>query len=191
MPDINYIYNDPTTPELIGPVDFPPKPNVMDFRVDGFRGATSTLYTPEHQAACCYYTIINAINMATRYLNRPLTNWSTVPQLVIQPRAGQQLNAFYDRFGIKMFYALDPIEKKMIYTSDSADVFRHEIGHAILDAIRPDLFNMQSMEIWAYHESFGDQNAIMNILQYDIVLDYVLKETNGDIRKNNCVSKIA
>lgn len=191
MADIKYVYNDPTTPELIGTVTLPQQPGTMDFKVDGFRGATDAMYTLEHQAACCYFTIANAINLANHYLKIPLKGWSSVVQLFVQPRAGKQLNAFYDRLALRFFYATDPVTKNIIYAVNSTDVVCHECGHAILDSIRPDLYNVQAMEIWAYHESFGDQHAIINMLQHDIVLDYLLKETGGNLRTSNCVSKLA
>src|SRR5688572_15580031 len=97
MDEITYPYNDPSTPELFGPVTLPQKPGTLDFRVDGFRGPNNVVGTLEHQAACCYFTVANAINLANRYLKTPLRGWSSVVQLYVQPRAGKQLNAFYDR----------------------------------------------------------------------------------------------
>lgn len=191
MSDINYVYNDPSRPDLIGKVILPPKPGTMDFKVDGFRGATDAMYTLEHQAACCYFTIANAINLANHYLLVPLGRWSSVIQLFVQPRAGKQMNAFYDRQALRFFYATDPITQKIVYAVNSTDVVCHETGHAILDALRPDLYNMQAMEVWAFHESFGDIHAIMNMLQHDLVLETVLKETGGNLRQSCSVSKLA
>jgi hypothetical protein len=47
------------------------------------------------------------------------------------------------------------------------------------------------MEGWAFHEAFGDIFAIINMLQYDMVLDAVLKETNGNLKQSNLLTKIA
>jgi hypothetical protein len=188
---IKYIYNDPSTPKLIALLDIPPKAAVMPFKVDGFRGATDAFGTLEHQAACATVTITNAINLANKYLSIPVTRWATAPTLFVQPRAGKQLNAFYDRQALRFFYAADPVTKQLVYTSNSFDVVCHECGHAILDALRPDLFNVQAMEIWAYHESFADIHTIMNMLQHDLVLDVLLDETQGDLRQSNCVTKLA
>ncbi len=71
------------------------------------------------------------------------------------------------------------------------DVVCHETGHAILDSLRPDLYNVQAMEIWAFHEAFGDIHSIINMLQHEIVLDYLLKTTGGNLRQENVVSKLA
>lgn len=191
MNKIQYIYKDPTLPDLIGPVELPSAPKNCQFKVDGFRGATDAMYTLEHQAACCHVSIVHAINLANRYLEVPITAWSSVPRLLVLPRAGKQFNAYYDRIALRFFYATDPITRKMVYTSNAADVTVHEIGHALLDAMRPELYNTPSMEIWAYHEFFGDFDVLINSLQHDIILDYLLKQTGGNLRQSNVCSELA
>lgn len=191
MADITYIYNDPSTPGLMGPYALPSKPAFLPFKVDGFRGATSEIGTLEHQAACCYVTLTNAINLVNSFLSKPVERWAATQNLFVQPRAGKQLNAFYDRQALRFFYASDPVTKSLVYTANSFDVVAHEAGHAILDALRPDLFNVQALEIWAFHEAFGDIHAIMNMLQHDVVIDAVLAETGGDLRKEHVATKLA
>jgi hypothetical protein len=191
MADITYILNDPSTPNLVEQVQLPARPGVLDFKVDGYRGATTVLYSLEHQAACCYNTIVNAINLINATLLKPVEKWSSVQTLLVEPRAGKQLNAYYDRMGLKFFYATDPVTKNMVYASNSTDVVAHELGHALLDALRPDLYNVQAMEIWAFHESFGDIHAIINLLQHDLVLDTMIQETAGDLRKPNVATRLA
>ena len=191
MSDINYIINDLTTPELTVGFDLPKPPASPAFKIDGYIGATTTFGTLEHQAACCHLTIINGLIMANKYAKNPINKWAATKMLFIQPRAGKQLNAFYDRSALRFFYALDPITKQLIYAVNSTDVVSHELGHAILDSMRPDLYNVQAMEIWAFHESFGDINAILNVLQYDVVLDYLLKQTDGNLRQPNIATKLA
>ena len=188
---VEYIYNDPSTIALIGPVTLTRQSPSMPFIVEGLQAGPYAMYSLEHQAACCYYTVANAVLVAQRYLKTPLRGWSSTQLLTVSPRAGRQLNAYYDRLGLKFFYALDPIAGKTVFTSNSTDVVCHEAGHAILDAIRPDLYNMQAMEIWAFHEAFGDIHAIINTLQHDVVLDSLLKETGGNIKQSCSVSKLA
>ena len=193
MSDIFYVINDPTTPSLVIPVDLPPKPNGMDFRIDGFRGPTPTMYTQEHQAALCHYNITQGINVMRKHLNNPLllNHWSSTQSLYIQPRAGKQLNAFYDRQALRFFYAMDPLTKNMVYAVNSSDIILHELGHALLDALRPDLFNVQAYEVWGFHEAFGDINAIVNALQHDEFVELILTETGGNIAQSNTLTKLA
>lgn len=192
MSDIVYVLNDPTTPSLVIPVDLPPKPSGMDFSVNGFNGPTTTMYTLEHQAAMCHYSLVQAINLMRKHLNNAsLSHWSSVRTLAVEPRAGRQLNAFYDRQGLKFFYAMDPVTKNMVYAVNSSDVVLHETGHALLDALRPDLYNVQAYEVWGFHEAFGDIHSIINALQHEEFIDFVLNETKGDIAQSNSLSKLA
>lgn len=191
MADITYVLNDPSTPDLVTLVDLPPQPGFLEFKVDGYRGATPTMYTLEHQAACAYYTLATSINYFNKFINRPVTRWATTNTLYVQPRAGRQMNAYYDRRALRFFYSPDPVTKKIVYTINSRDVVAHELGHALLDAVRPDLFNVQAMEVWGFHESFGDIHSIINMLCNESVIDFVINETCGDLHKSNVISQMA
>lgn len=79
--------------------------------------------------------------------------------LKLLPLEGTDINAYYDRASVAFFEA--PVGAGIVYSGASADVVAHEMGHAILDALRPDLWNVQLMEVAAFHEGFGDCIAIM------------------------------
>ena len=84
---------------------------------------------------------------------------STRKTLRLLPLAGNDLNAYYDRNSVSFFEA--PVGATMVFSGASADVVAHEVGHAILDALRPDFWNVQLMEVAAFHEGFGDCIAVM------------------------------
>ncbi len=48
-----------------------------------------------------------------------------------------------------------------VNSAESVDVVTHEQGHAFLDAIRPDFFEVPFIEVGALHEAFGDCVAIL------------------------------
>jgi len=50
-------------------------------------------------------------------------------------------------------------------SGESPDVVCHELGHALLDSFKPQLFDAASMEVAAFHESFGDMSALLSALQ--------------------------
>jgi hypothetical protein len=50
------------------------------------------------------------------------------------------------------------------FSGASTDVVSHEVGHALLDAIRPDLWGSFQLEIGGFHEAFGDVVAIVTAL---------------------------
>lgn len=92
----------------------------------------------------------------------PLPGWLGRPArktLKLIPIAGNDINAYYDRNSISFFQA--QIGATKVYSGASSDVVAHEAGHAILDALRPDLWNANMIEIGAFHEGIGDCMAIM------------------------------
>lgn len=91
-----------------------------------------------------------------------LPGWTGRPTrktLRLVPNAGVDLNAYYDRDSITFFQAA--VGGGFVFSGASSDVVAHEAGHAILDAIRPDLWDVSMIEVAAFHEGFGDCIAIM------------------------------
>jgi hypothetical protein len=74
----------------------------------------------------------------------------------------QRLNAIYDGTGVRFFDF--KVGDEVIYSGASTDTVSHEVGHALLDAIRPELFQSTLPEVNAFHESFADCNAILTAL---------------------------
>ena len=189
---IKYFLNDPATPELtdIVPMPIPPNPHPR-FTVAGFNGKSGKFGTKEWHAAQVYTVLCKTMSTVLPMMSRPITRWPGTRNLKIKPHAGVDLNAYYDRHSLQFFYAQDPKTRKPIYTCESFDIVSHELGHGILDAMRPDLWSIQSMEAWAYHEAFGDMVAILGAMHSDKMLLAVLKETNNDMFKQNHLTRLA
>src|SRR5215468_6250157 len=75
--------------------------------------------------------------------------------------------------------------------SKRPDVVCHELGHALLDSFKPQLFDAASIEVAAFHESFGDMSAILSALQLPSVREGVLAETGGVLRRASRLSRLA
>ena len=189
-PTLHYI-NDPSTPDL--------KENVL-LPNNGFmpltvRNMTATggslLGTVAWQAENAYISLVNCLNSLQKYFPVTVKKWAATSNLIVFPRAGRDANAYYDRSSLKFFYFNSYVDSKLIYTVESSDIVTHELGHAILDAIRPDFWSAAAFEIGAFHESFGDLIALLNILQYDAVLNKMMISTGGNLRQNNFVSELA
>ena len=75
---------------------------------------------------------------------------------------GEDLNAFYDRDSFSFFHR--QIGMKTFFSGGSTDVVAHEVGHGLLDAIRPDLWDAVFLETGAFHEAFGDCMAVLAAL---------------------------
>jgi hypothetical protein len=189
---ITYVLNDPSTPQLVKQVPVPAYPSNPAYTVAGYQGGGTEPSSETGQAANVMVTIVNSLDNVNRHSEKKIGRWSTARNLNVIPRAGRGFNAYYDRRTLSFFHEKDPGGTgREIYTADSADIVAHELGHAILDAYRPDLWNLAYMEGWAFHEAFGDLNAFLTTLQSDEIIHHILNETGGHMGSNNLASRIA
>lgn len=187
---IEYLLNDPTTPNLIKNID----PNTLissNFIVKGYKGGGFKKESIEGQAANCYVTISNTINFLNKKSEKQIPKWPGTTNLYVLPHAGVNLNAFYDRRSLQFFYVNDRRFGDPIFTCDSTEIVAHELGHAILDAYRPETWNAMSLEVASIHEAFADFTAIIHSLTYDEIVEYILNETQGNLSKENIASELA
>lgn len=102
---------------------------------------------------------------------------------------GVDLNAYYDRRALNFFH--DTVAGKTVYSGESPDIVCHEFGHAILDSVRPQLWDVAGVEPAAFHESFGDMSALLCALQLPSVQTAVIAETGGKLNRNSRISRLA
>jgi hypothetical protein len=102
---------------------------------------------------------------------------------------GVDLNAFYDRHGLHFFH--DTVRDIAVYSGESPDVACHELGHAVLDALRPQLWDAMAGEVAAFHESFGDMSAMLSALQLQSLREKVLTGTSAHIDRSSRLSRLA
>lgn len=146
--------------------------------------------TPEFR----YWVAAEALSRGINFWGSLLptgTTWSTSnPMQVSLAENDPQLNANYTRqLGLR-FYS-QQVHGFDIHSSESPDVVCHELGHAVLDALRPQLFDVANTETSAFHESFGDISAMLCALQVPAMCDAVIKETNGRLNTNSRLSRLA
>lgn len=178
--------NDPTTPSLTAEMSLPDM-GPLKYAVQGFSALPKN--PNESRSLNCHAQIGHCINSTQRLLKQPLQGWSATKLLQVMPAAGADMNAYYDRRSLRFFYYNH--KGRNVYFGDSADIVAHELGHAILDAMRPDFWSVQALEIWSFHEAFSDIIAVFNLLNYDGAIDAVLEETGGDLRRSNHASRLA
>src|SRR5262249_11126366 len=119
----------------------------------------------------------------------PGTSWEVGSILPVDLDFGIDLNAFYDRQGLKFFHG--SAAGRTVFSGESPDVVCHELGHAVLDSLKPQLFEAASMEVAAFHESFGDMSAILSALQLPSLREGVLAETGGVLHRASRLSRLA
>jgi hypothetical protein len=126
--------------------------------------------------------------------SRPL-QWKVGRVLPVSLDDGVDLNAFYTRGGFGdtpgLHFFHESVSGRTVFSGESPDVVCHEMGHAILDSIRPQLFDAQTIEAAAFHEAFGDISALLSALQIASLRATVLNETNGVLNRNSRLSRLA
>jgi len=162
------------------------------FRVSG-RAPEPRAYdtdTPEF----LYWQIAASLDRGRRFWSRKRPSpgaWIPGPVLPAIPVEGTDLNAYYDREALRFFRDRDDKTGEVVQSGDSPDIVTHEQGHAILDALRPDLWDAPHFEVAAFHEAFGDLAAISIALAEPALDVRVEEETSGDAARSNLVSRLA
>jgi hypothetical protein len=145
--------------------------------------------TPEFR----YWAAAAALSRAATFWSALVPNgitWEPGPVLPVILDGGEDLNAFYDRQALNFFHGPSG-DGGTVFSGESPDIVCHELGHGILDSLRPELFDAASLEAPAFHESFADISALLTALQVPQVRDSILKETGGHLDRNSNWSRLA
>ncbi|MFL5969207.1 MAG: hypothetical protein ACJ74L_06390 [Gaiellaceae bacterium] len=141
-----------------------------------------------------YWANAEALARAAEFWAQTLpkgTKWfpSNGAQLTVELDEDADLNAFYDRNGLHFFHGI--VDGTTVYSAESPDVACHELGHAVLDALKPQLWDVMSAEVAAFHESFGDMSAMLSALQLRSLREEVLAETASRLDRSSRLSRLA
>ena len=120
--------------------------------------------------------------------------WLPGASLNVELGAGTELNAYYDREGLQ-FHVASVAEMRIgnivrIATGESPDIVAHELGHAILDVIQPDLWDANFTETAAFHEAFGDISAILTAVELNEVADELATLASSSVFVSTRMSRI-
>jgi hypothetical protein len=110
------------------------------------------------------------------------------PRLQVLTDAGDDLNAFYDRVSLQFFH--HRFDGQVTHSAESVDVVVHEEGHALLDLIRPDFFDVPFLEVAALHEAFGDCLALLTALEDRTIREAVV-DASPDLERGQFVEALA
>ena len=138
-----------------------------------------------------YWTAVEALRRGAAFWESVIGpfEWHVGPTLPVVLDAGKDFNAYYDRKALNFFKGNTPFGS--VHSGESPDILCHEMGHAVLDAIKPQLWNAASLEAAAFHESFGDISALLSALQLKEIREEVLRETNGQLYTSSRLSRLA
>ncbi len=190
---------DPKIPPPLVPIQVPapnPAATPLPYKISG-TAPTANLYqpgTPEFR----YWAAAAALRRTADFWSAIVpsgTSWHVGKVLPVQLDTGVDFNAFYTRGGggdspgLHFFH--DSVGGRAYYSGESPDVICHEMGHGVLDAIRPQLFDAQTIEAPAFHESFADMSALLSALQVPSFREKLLSDTGGIINRSSRWSRLA
>ncbi|MCC7014846.1 MAG: hypothetical protein IT454_19950 [Planctomycetes bacterium] len=138
-----------------------------------------------------YWAASDALARGAKFWSKhlPGEQWFTGKSLPVALDRGVDLNAYYDRRGLSFFH--ERVGASTVYSGESPDILLHEMGHAVLDIIRPQLWDALSVEAAAFHESFGDICAILVGLQSSELRQAVLAEVGSKLYRSSRLSRVA
>jgi len=190
---IRFLPNDPLALEVVPPREQPPRPDPKDPQV-GFSYVADIpedvypLDSAEFRFWQCREAALATLE-AWAALTRPPTFWQNGQRLLpLQHDAGRGLNAHYDRTAVA-FLGLETDARKT-YPAASTDAVAHEVGHALLDAMRPELWESVYTETAAFHEAFADCMALLVSL-FDAPSRQPLLQSGVHLRAANFLESLA
>ena len=145
--------------------------------------------TPEFR----YWAAAAALSRAATFWGELVpagVTWEPGATLPVVLDEGEDLNAFYDRKALNFFHGRGA-DGATVFSGESPDILCHELGHGILDSLRPELFNTASLEVPAFHEAFADISALLTALQVPELREAILKQTGGHLNRNSDWSRLA
>ena len=120
--------------------------------------------------------------------------WGSDP-ISVYPNAGEDANAYYsrDEKALRFFYFPndDGGDSSIIHTCRSFDIVAHEVGHAILDALRPGYWASWHPQTGGLHEAFGDITAILTMLAQMDQCEAIIAEAKGDLHAKSFFPALA
>lgn len=190
---------DPSAQPALTPIPVPapnPAASPLPFKIDG--PALAPKPYPPGSEQFRYYAAAAALRRTADFwggILKPVPHWQVGKVLPVELDSGVDLNAFYTRGGFGdtagLHFFHQDVKGRTYFSGESPDVVCHEMGHAVLDALRPELWGAQTIEAAAFHESFGDMSALLSALQVASFRSQVLTETSGKLSRASRLSRLA
>ncbi len=191
---INFIPNDPragaTAPEMRAQPAIPTRPasrSGFDFSDTSPQGLALP-GTPQFLFWQCREAAIASVNAWEASAGNHSKWQGNRKKLPLLQDVDVDLNAFYDRQSFSFFH--QTVGTTTFFSGASTDVVAHEVGHGLIDSIREDFFDVNFLEVGAFHEAGGDCIAILTALA-DKNTRVKLLAVTADLLQRNFVESTA
>ncbi|MDT8304420.1 MAG: hypothetical protein RRC07_00680 [Anaerolineae bacterium] len=128
---------------------------------------------------------------APQALGRPIPWAFGGNRLILVPHAGYDENAYYDRNSKSLQFYYFGAAGAPTYTCLSHDIIAHEMGHAVLDGIRPFYYHYTSLQTAAFHEAIADLTAIIIAILNNPLRRSVGAAGHGALDRDNAIALLA
>jgi hypothetical protein len=175
---IRYIHNDPASVpylETVTDARGPRTGQLARFEVNLPNEDVYGLNTPEFVDHQCYEAALRTLEV-WETVSAPFRFWHNGQRIIqLNQRRETGFGASYERTSVG--FDFHPLNNPSFFVGASTDAVSHEIGHAILDAIRPELWDSFFVEVAAFHEGFADCISLLVALTDDTILTALFDST--------------
>jgi hypothetical protein len=192
---IRYVHNDPASVPFLETERVPLGPrtgHLARFDVTLPAAEIYDLGTPEFVDRQCFEAALRTLEV-WETVSTPFRYWHNQQRsIVLKPRRQTGFGGAYERTKIGFDY--HPVADPSMFVGASADAVSHEIGHAILDAKRPELWDSFFAEVAAFHEGFADCVSLLVALLDDTIVNALFRSAPQPIdvlSEENRVSQVA
>jgi len=121
-------------------------------------------------------------------------------RLTLHPFAMKERNAYYSRNGgcVQFGYFATEISDssdippgKLVFSALSSDIIAHEVGHALLDGMRPYFAEVTRPDVPAFHEAFSDLLAMFQRFRFRDFIRSEIVMGNGELCENGLIGALA
>ena len=180
------------------PYQVNPGPSDQQVKIEGFNVQTDKNgnflhgnYSEDELDAIHTYGVVRmVIDLYEWILKKPII-WSWQQKGIQKPlsveirKNGIEARYLKEYQTIELDYYGHP--SNLIYNCRTVDLVAHETGHAVIDSMKPE-WDQGNAETRGMAETFCDLTTMFLVLsQYDLCQE-VIKETNGDLRKDSIIS---
>lgn len=137
--------------------------------------------TPQFDQMNAYTVSYRTYDMLEGLRGTPVKWAFRSDQLGVNPHKREGMNAYYSRgeSSVNFFYFNSPALGKTVQTSQSSDIVSHEVGHAVLDGMKPGYLGWDT-ETMSVHEAFADTTAMLFTLKDQSNVEKALQSNLGD-----------
>jgi hypothetical protein len=154
--------------------------------------------SPQFDSAHTWAVARQTLTMFERHHGAPIRfAWNTggnTDRITVHPRAGIDRNAFYSRTAkvLKFFFFTPAGQTEQVFTCRSLDIVAHEMGHAILDGLKPGWLGAGNPpQTGGLHEAFGDLSAVFLTLAQPDQAEALVAITRANLHDKNFLSAVA